>query len=81
MVEVEARQAKQRAEGEAQANIAVAQGKAEALRIITDAQVKSNEAIKATLTEDVLRYIFIDRVGSDVDVWVVPDNQAITVRK
>ncbi len=67
-IEVEARQAEQIAKGEAAAAIARANGQAEANRIVD-----------ASLTENVLRYYFIDKLGSDVKVWVVPDNQAFTI--
>ena len=67
-IEVEARQAEQVAKGEAAAAIARANGQAEANRIVD-----------ASLTENVLRYYFIDKLGSDVKVWVVPDNQALTI--
>jgi regulator of protease activity HflC (stomatin/prohibitin superfamily) len=67
-IEVEARQAEQVAKGEAAAAIARANGQAEANRIVD-----------ASLTENVLRYYFIDKLGSDVKVWVVPDNQAFTI--
>jgi len=67
-IEVEARQAEQVAKGEAAAAIARANGQAEA-----------NKIVDASLTEKVLRYYFIDKLGSDVKVWVIPDNQAFTV--
>jgi prohibitin 2 len=67
-IEVEARQAEQVAKGEAAAAIARANGQAEA-----------NKIVDASLTEKVLRYYFIDKLGSDVKVWVIPDNQAFTI--
>jgi regulator of protease activity HflC (stomatin/prohibitin superfamily) len=67
-IEVEARQAEQVAKGEAAASIARANGQAEA-----------NKIIDASLTDKVLRYMFIDKMGTDVKVWVVPENQVFTV--
>lgn len=67
-IEVEARQAEQVAKGEAAAAIARANGQAEA-----------NKIVDASLTEKVLRYYFIDKLGSEVKVWVIPDNQAFTI--
>ena len=67
-IEVEARQAEQVAKGEAAAAIARANGQAEA-----------NKIVDASLTETILRYMFIDKMGADVKVWVVPDSQAFTI--
>lgn len=71
-IEVEARQAKIAAEGQANAAIAAAQGQAQALTIVTDAQAAANIKISASLSADVLQYIFLDRLGKDVKVIVIP---------
>ncbi len=78
-VEVEARQAEQKAKGEAAANIAAAQGQAQSIAIVTEAQIKANNAIKDSLTKEVLQYILIDRLGKDIKVIVIPQGQDFTL--
>lgn len=78
-VKVEALQAKARAEGEANAEIAKANGQAQAIQIVTDAQTAANEKISASLTAEVLQYIFYDRLGGDIKVVVVPAGSNLTL--
>lgn len=72
-IKVEALQAKAAAEGRANATIAEANGKAEAIRIVTDAQVKANNEINTSLNDMVLKYIMLDRFGQNIQIWVVPE--------
>ena len=74
-VKVEAQQAKEQARGEAAARIAQAEGQAESIRIVTGAQVSANQTIEESLSEEVLRYIFIDRLGGDIKVIVIPSGE------
>ncbi len=67
-VQVEAQQAEALAKGTAAAAIARANGQAEANRIL-----------EQSLTDKVLQYMFIDKMGSNVQVWVVPQEQAFTI--
>jgi len=67
-VQVEAQMTEAKAKGDAAAAIARANGQAEANRVIAE-----------SLTDEVLRYYFMDKLGADVKVWVVPENQAFTV--
>jgi prohibitin 2 len=78
-VEVEARMAEQKAKGEAAAVIANAEGQAESIRIVTEAQVKANEAITKSLSPEVLQYIFYDRLGKDIKVIIVPNGTNIVM--
>jgi len=78
-VKVEAQQAKARAEGEASAIIANAQGQAQAIQIVTDAQTAANAKIAPSLSNEVLQYIFYDRLGSDIKVVVVPAGSNLTL--
>lgn len=91
-IKVEAEQAKAKAEGDKQAAILGAEGKkqsailtaegeAQAIQIVTESQVAANEKLKSSLTPEVLQYIFIDRMGEEVQVWVVPEDQAFTIAK
>jgi regulator of protease activity HflC (stomatin/prohibitin superfamily) len=76
-VKVEAQQAQEKARGEANAAIAQAEGQAKSIQIVTEAQVSANQDIAESLNDDVLRYIFIDRLGEDIKVIVVPSGQGL----
>ncbi|KKL19292.1 hypothetical protein LCGC14_2466920 [marine sediment metagenome] len=76
-VKVEAQQREAAAIGEANARIAIANGEAEYIRIVTAAQVAANESILATLTPEVLQYILLDRLGEDIKLMVIPGGQGL----
>lgn len=76
-IKVEAQQAEEQAIGEANARIAKAEGEAEYIRIVTDAQVAANAAISTSLTPEVLQYILLDRLGEDIKVFVIPSGQGL----
>jgi prohibitin 2 len=89
-IEVEAKQAAARAEGEKQAAILQAEGQkqaailkaegeAKSIQIVTDAQVTANQSIADSLSQNVLQYILLDRMGEDIKVIVVPAGQALTL--
>ena len=78
-VEVEARQAEQKAKGEAAAAIAAAEWQGRAITIVTDAQVEANKKIAESLNKDVLQYILIDRLGKDIKVIVTPAGQNLAL--
>jgi len=78
-VEVEARQAEQKAKGEAAAAIAAAEWQGRAITIVTDAQVEANKKIAESLNKDVLQYILIDRLGKDIKVIVIPAGQNLAL--
>ncbi|GAG12826.1 unnamed protein product, partial [marine sediment metagenome] len=54
-----------------------AQGEAEYIRVVTDAQVAANNAIAGSLTPQVLQYILLDRLGEDIKVMVIPSGQGL----
>lgn len=76
-VKVEAQQAEEEAIGIANARIAKANGEAEYIRVVTDAQVAANAAIAESLTPEVLQYILLDRLGEDIKVMVIPSGQGL----
>jgi prohibitin 2 len=76
-IKVEAQQREEQEIGEANARIAKANGEAEYIRIVTDAQVAANEAIATSLTPEVLQYILLDRLGEDIKVIVIPSGQGL----
>jgi regulator of protease activity HflC (stomatin/prohibitin superfamily) len=78
-VEVEAKQAQAVAIGKANATIAEAEGQAKAIQIVTEAQVAANQKINDSLSPEVLKYLMIDRMNKNVQVWVVPDSQNISI--
>jgi hypothetical protein len=61
----------------ANARIAQAEGEAEYIRVVTDAQVAANTAIAESLTPEVLQYILLDRIGEDIKVMVIPSDQGL----
>jgi len=69
-IEVEARQAKQKAEGEAAAMIARAEGQAKAAEILT-LMMKDNPAY--------LQYMYIDKLAANAQVIIVPEGMPITI--
>lgn len=74
-VKVEAQQAEAEAIGKANAAIAEANGKAKSITIVTEAQVRANNEIAGSLTPEVLKYIFYDRWGNNINVVVIPEGQ------
>jgi regulator of protease activity HflC (stomatin/prohibitin superfamily) len=76
-VKVEAQQAEEVARGVANARIAAAEGEAEYIRIVTDAQIAANNAIASSLTPEILKYILIDRLGENIQVMVIPSDQGL----
>ncbi len=76
-VKIEAQQREEKERGEANARIAKAEGEAQYIRIVTDAQVAANEAIADSLSEKVLQYILLDRLGEDIKLIVIPAGQGL----
>ncbi len=76
-VKVEAQQREEEARGEANARIAQAEGEAEYIRVVTEAQVAANEAIASSLSAEILQYILLDRLGDDIKVIVLPGGQGL----
>lgn len=74
-VKVEAQMAEAEAIGKANAVIAQANGQAESIRIVTAAQLKANQDIMSSLTPEVLQYIFLDRLGKEIRIIVIPQGQ------
>lgn len=70
-IEVEARQAKQKAEGEAAAMIARAEGQARAAEILT-LMMKDNPAY--------LQYMYIDKLAANAQVIIVPEGMPMTIQ-
>jgi regulator of protease activity HflC (stomatin/prohibitin superfamily) len=78
-VKVEAQQREAEAIGESNARIARANGEAEYIRVVTDAQVAANKAIAGSLTPEVLQYILLDRLGEDIKIMVIPSGQGLNL--
>lgn len=69
-IEVEARQAEQKAKGDAAAAVARANGQAEAAAILSQA-IKDNPAY--------LQYMYIDKLASNASIIVVPEGMPLTI--
>jgi len=78
-VKVEAQQTEAQAIGESNARIAKANGEAEYIRVVTQAQIAANKAIAESLTPEVLQYILLDRLGDDIKLIVVPSGQGLNL--
>ena len=85
-IEVEARQAKQTAEGQRDADIARAQGKkqstilvaegeSQAILTVANAQAEANRKVNETLTEKVIQYALVKELGDDIRVIILPTGQ------
>ena len=85
-VEVEAQQAKALAEGQANAAIAIAngnkiaaitnaEGQAQAIKIVADQQAAANEVLNESITEILIRYNLINKLGPDIKVILLPEGQ------
>ena len=87
-IEVEARQAKQVAEGQKEADIARAQGQkqsailraegeAQATVTVADAQSKANKVLADSLRNqpELLKYVLYQKLGGDIKVMILPSSQ------
>ncbi|MBM4424058.1 MAG: hypothetical protein FJ030_11805 [Chloroflexi bacterium] len=72
----EAEQARQVAQGQADAAVIAAKGDAEARLIQANAEAKALELIAAALKDnpDLLQYTYVQKLGDDVQVMLVPAN-------
>jgi prohibitin 2 len=78
-VKVEAQQTEAQAIGESNARIAKANGEAEYIRVVTQAQIAANKAVAESLTPEVLQYILLDRLGQDIKLMVIPSGQGLNL--
>lgn len=78
-VKVEAQQTEAQAIGESNARIAKANGEAEYIRVVTQAQIAANKAVAESLTPEVLQYILLDRLGEDIKLIVIPSGQGLNL--
>lgn len=85
-VKVEAEQAKALAEGQAQAAIANAEGsrqaailnaegQGQAIKIVADQQAAANDVLNASITEQLIRYGLVNKLGPDIKVIILPAGQ------
>ncbi len=85
-IEIEAQQAEASAIGRANAAIAEAdgqkrsailrsEGEAQALLTVANAQAQANETVNKTLTDNVIRYSLVQKLGDDIKVVVLPSGQ------
>jgi len=72
---VQAEQRVAEAKGDAQANIERAKGDAEATIARAEGQAQANERLSQSLSENVLTYAYIQKLGDKVQVMLVPSGQ------
>lgn len=63
------------AEGSAQSAIIQAEGNAKAITTVADAQAKANEVVNKTLTEQIIQYALVQKIGDDIKVVILPSGQ------
>ncbi len=71
--------AEERAKGEAAATIERARGEAEAIRLRAEAQAEANTLLDASLSEQVIQYIAVDRFSPNVDIALIPSGEGILI--
>jgi regulator of protease activity HflC (stomatin/prohibitin superfamily) len=74
-IEVEARQAQARAVGARDAAIEQANGEAKAILTVAQAQADANRLLTSSLSESIIRYELVRKLGDDVKVIVLPTGQ------
>ena len=74
-IEVEARQAQARADGEKNATIKRAEGEQQRLILEANGQATANKTVTATITDDLIRYELVKRIGDDIRVLILPSGQ------
>lgn len=63
------------AEGYKQSKILEAEGDAQATLTRAEAQAEANEMVNKTLTDDIIRYALVQKLGDDIKVVVLPSGQ------
>ena len=74
-IEVEAQQNKAQAEGEKNATIARAQGEAQAILEVAQAQANANRLVNETLTNEIIQYAYVQKLGEGTRVIILPNGQ------
>jgi regulator of protease activity HflC (stomatin/prohibitin superfamily) len=68
----EAEQARQVAQGTADAAVISAQGAAQAILLTAQAQAQANEVLSKSLTPDLLTYTYIQKIAPNIQVMYLP---------
>jgi len=63
------------AEGEKIANITRAEGQAKALLTVANARAEANKTLNETLTDQVIQYELVQKLGDDIKVIVLPSGE------
>jgi len=71
----EAEQARQTAQGQADSAVIKAKGEADAILIKAEADAKANELLSASLTPELLQYIYILKLAPGVQTIFIPTDQ------
>jgi regulator of protease activity HflC (stomatin/prohibitin superfamily) len=70
----EAEQARQTAQGQADAQVIAAEGEAQAILVKAQAQSQANELLAKSLTTELLTYTYISKLAPNVQVMYLPSN-------
>lgn len=77
--QAEAQQGIESAKGEAEQERQRAQGSADAIRIRAEAQAEANRLLDASLTQQVIQWLAVDKLADDLDIALLPSGQGVII--
>lgn len=77
--QAEAQQAIEQAKGEAEQARERARGDADAIRIRAEAQAAANRLLDASLTQQVIQWLAVDKLADDLDIALLPSGQGVII--
>lgn len=77
--QAEAQQAIEQAKGEAEQARERARGDADAITIRAEAQATANRLLDASLTQQVIQYLAVDKLADDLDIALLPSGQGVII--
>lgn len=77
--QAEAQQGIESAKGEAEQERERARGAADAIRIRAEAQAEANRLLDASLSQQVIQYLAVDKLTDDLDLALLPSGQGIII--
>lgn len=77
--QAEAQQGIESAKGQAEQERQRAQGSADAIRIRAEAQAEANRLLDASLTQQVIQWLAVDKLADDLDIALLPSGQGVII--
>lgn len=77
--QAEAQQGIESAKGEAEQERERAKGAADAITIRAEAQATANRLLDASLTQQVIQYLAVDKLADDLDIALLPSGQGVII--